>query len=129
MGEESKTGKVRFVPVNSATRAVLDAQTRHFGELDPLPWVFVNAPSEKHYRPDSVYHAFRRAVERTQEYLRKHSRTEQADALNGVTFLRPRLYSEIARAKIGPFRLPDNIASADVANTIPCTRSGRRRRQ
>lgn len=58
VGQESKSHRIRYVPVNSVVRAVLDSLPRIVG----LPWVFVNLHRQEAYRPDSVYHSFKKAA-------------------------------------------------------------------
>ena len=63
VGAESKGHKARYVPINSAVREVLKARSRHIGPAGAVPWVFTNPHRLEAYRPDSVYHSFKDAVE------------------------------------------------------------------
>ena len=86
IGHESKTGKVRFIPINSAVEKLLAGQSQAIGPNGRIPWVFLNPHRRKPFRPDSVYHGFRRAVGRTARKLKGNGKTEEAAALGDVTF-------------------------------------------
>jgi integrase len=64
VGAESKGHKARYIPLNSASKAVLEGQTRHIGPEGAIPWVFTNPQYGEAYRPASVYHDFKRAAKR-----------------------------------------------------------------
>lgn len=62
VGQESKSHKTRYIPINSTVEALLDAQTRYVGEEGPVPFVFVNPRFLKPYNSFSVSHHFKTAA-------------------------------------------------------------------
>ncbi len=83
--DAAKTSKVRFVPINSKVRALLDAQTRHFGESGPLPWVFFSTRRKEAYRGTGFYSGFKAATKAAAERLDKLGRVDEATAVRSST--------------------------------------------
>ena len=86
IGEESKTSRVRYIPINSVVKTVLDSQKRWFGDKGPVGHVFVNGRRRNAYRKGSVSHSFKRAVKATAAHLRDLDRTEEADRIEKACF-------------------------------------------
>lgn len=74
VGYESKGGRVRFIPLNSAAKSVIGSQTRRIGPDGSIPWVFYNARRKGPYRPDSVYHSFKRAAAKAADALAENGK-------------------------------------------------------
>ena len=86
VGEDSKTGIVRFVPLNSAARAVIDARTRARLAKGVQPWVFVSIRGKGPYERTSVSNAFKRTCEEAARALRKKGQMEAAERIDAATF-------------------------------------------
>ena len=86
VSEQSKGGRPRFIPLNSAAREVLEGLPHHVGPEGAVPWVFFNARRRNAYRANSVYHGFRRAAEGAAEILEAKKRSEAAGRLRRSTF-------------------------------------------
>jgi integrase len=84
--DATKTETVRFVPVNSAAKEILDAQPRRIGREGPIPWVFYNARRKGPFKPDSVYHSFKDAAELAAAQSAKKRGHEEAGRLREATF-------------------------------------------
>lgn len=81
-----KTDSVRHVPINSAAKAVLDAQPRRIGPKGPVAAVLSNPRFLRAYRGDSVYNSFIRATDKAAAALEAKGRTEMAGTLRKATF-------------------------------------------
>ena len=62
VGQESKSHRTRYIPINSTVEALLARQTRHKGEAGPIPFVFVNPRTLAPYNASGVCHAFKDAA-------------------------------------------------------------------
>lgn len=85
VGHESKSRRVRYVPINSAAKAVLDVQTARIGPSGRVPWVFVNPETGRHYSRFSVCHAFKRAARNAARALRKLRKGDLASRIEGAS--------------------------------------------
>jgi len=83
VGVESKSHKPRYIPINSASKEILEGQTRYVGPKGPVPWVFCNGKFLDAYRPNSVYHDFKEAVRAVAAELREKGKETDIDE---VTF-------------------------------------------
>jgi len=86
VGHESKSHKVRYVPLNSVSGGVLESQKRCFGPSGPVAQVFVNPRRTTPYRSKSVSHDFKKAVRRLAQEWNRRGRRSEAQSLEGVTF-------------------------------------------
>lgn len=81
-----KTGEARPVPVNSAAKAVLDAQPRRIGPKGPVAHVLSNPRFLAPYGGDSVYNSFTRAARSAADAAEAKGRHEEAARLREATF-------------------------------------------
>jgi len=84
--DATKTETVRFVPVNSSAKAVLDAQPRRIDKKGSVPWILYNPRRKGHFKPDSVYHSFKAAAELAADEAARKRRHEEAGRLREATF-------------------------------------------
>ncbi len=86
VGQDSKSHKARFIPVNKAVKEVLKHQSRFIADGKALPWVFVNPRRKKAYKGASIYHDFCKARKLAAEELAKRGDAEGARDVAAATF-------------------------------------------
>jgi integrase len=86
VGQESKSHKPRYVPINSVVRAILEGHAPRFGPSGPVPQVFVNPRRRHAYRAKSVSHDFKKAVRKLAQEWKKKGRHSEAESLRQVSF-------------------------------------------
>jgi integrase len=86
IGAESKGGRARFIPLNSAARGALAGLARNVGPDGAIPWVFYDARKGRARLGNSAYRSFKRAAAKAAIRLRRAGKVEAARRLEEATF-------------------------------------------